>query len=1011
MSDSASHLAREAKGLHQGLKELLKTHNPWDKEVEFYRKNLRRQYLRLLLVEPYAKESKDAETHLWMQASYQFISHYKQSLATLDRTLQSAPRHQPRQGGHGSVEYRKLMQRFRQFLAEEEKFWTQLIVRYQRSFALHEAHTILVALNISTPSDDVNIPNLPDSGDTNGVSNPNHGRNQFSFPPEDSTPTLDPTEHDSRLAILSKAIVCLGDIARYRELYNEGGGRPKAGHEDGMVPAKRGGRNRRGGIPTFDSIPRARNYDKAIQCYEQARLLVPCEGNPSHQLAILAFYQSDMFSSLLHYYRALCVRQPYDTASENVKKILNKALDQQTKKIKEGAQAPAPDSGELPPRLRVEYFKEKVVLLHALWRLGSDRVKMNPVVHAGDVANDFMGLVSDRILPIETVSKVVVLSEGALWKHHMIRDTSPPSDRRSGGLPDPAVTESHILMHVITIHRVLLEVGARELAVPPEDAAENDLAQRITAPFRRTLPALRIASKWLAANIKYVLHAAQSSNVAKLGSAGKGTRGKLIEEMPLFWVQFAQFYNALSRIFPSDRLPPITTPLDEDVDLRGFLPLRDRLVDGVLTGGSFGEGAERKQNGSLPQGREKVHPNEEQLMRIWDLLKDAKELADLETCPIGVEGNIFKFDDSTSRIPSAQINEPAPQAVDQILSYASGDRVLQHVLEQEEDAMTDNTYRTDNDDPVGDAFREALEDHGASEDDEDGEVILWNPRSVPLSYFSDSELPKLTQLFRALGSPPAAVSAALPVTPAMPSVMKANEPSSKAKVPSATTSSRAAPRSPAIVPGTTAQDLLNNVMGLPRNTTDVARSSRPQTTSAIQPQFPFGNSIWSTSLDQSSLPTFNSPPTGIQSNAITQTLPSPNLQHSWSPQYESTQVAQQLAMHPSSHFQSRRSFSAVGRSLSLAPGTPQHLPQAPYQTSFGPSGPSGHVFTPPSEHRQSHWQSSPAFVDPAIVSATASQPTSSPPYQAHPSRHTQQYVSPGQHHPSPSISRIWGING
>ncbi|KAH7929299.1 hypothetical protein BV22DRAFT_1057367, partial [Leucogyrophana mollusca] len=29
--------------------------------------SLRRQHLRLLLVEPYAKESKDIETHLWMQ--------------------------------------------------------------------------------------------------------------------------------------------------------------------------------------------------------------------------------------------------------------------------------------------------------------------------------------------------------------------------------------------------------------------------------------------------------------------------------------------------------------------------------------------------------------------------------------------------------------------------------------------------------------------------------------------------------------------------------------------------------------------------------------------------------------------------------------------------------------------------------------------------------------------------------------------------------------------------------
>ena len=308
-----------------------------------------------------------------MQTSYQFISHYKQSLATLERTLQSAPRQQPRQSGHGPVEYRKLMQRFRQFLSDEEKFWTQFVLRYQRSLALHQARPSLVALNILTPSDDAHLASLPDSGDRNGVSHQNHGRNHFSFPPEESTPPPDPAEHDSRLAILSKAIVCLGDIARYRELYNEAGGRPKAGHEDGATPAKRGGRGRRGGIPGFDAIPRARNYDKAIQCYEQARLLVPYEGNSSHQLAILAFYQGDLFSSLFHHYRALCVRQPYDTASENVKIILKKALDQQTKKTREVPQTTIQESGDVPPRLRVEYLKENVVLLHALWRLGSDK--------------------------------------------------------------------------------------------------------------------------------------------------------------------------------------------------------------------------------------------------------------------------------------------------------------------------------------------------------------------------------------------------------------------------------------------------------------------------------------------------------------------------------------------------------------------------------------------------------------------------------------------------------------
>lgn len=46
--------------------------------------------------------------------------------------------------------------------------------------------------------------------------------------------------------------------------------------------------------------------------------------------------------------------------------------------------------------------------------------------------------------------------------------------------------------------------------------------------------------------------------------------------------------------------------------------------------------------------------------------------------------------------------------------------------ELDDDAMTD-TGRTD-DDPVSDAFRIALDDHGSVDEEDDGEVILYNPR-------------------------------------------------------------------------------------------------------------------------------------------------------------------------------------------------------------------------------------------------------------------------------------------
>lgn len=313
-----------------------------------------------------------------MQTSYAFIAIYKQRIAVLDQTLRSAPRlqqQQSRQEGHGPVEYRKLMQRFRQFLAEEEKFWTQLVVRFRRSFLLNEVQQALVALGI-LPTTDSTTGNVTSEAQE-GVQHPRDGgaadgRNHFQFPPEDDTVSVTPGTHaerDGQLTIVSKALVCIGDIARYRELYNESGGRPRAGQEDNVV-LRRSGRNRR------DAVPRARNYEKAQLCYEQARLLVPHEGNPWHQLAILSTYKKDAFESLVHYYRALCVRQPYDTAGENLGTMLTKALEQWKARIKREKDSGG-ISAPVAPRLRYEVFKEKVIVLHALWRLGAD--KFGPV--------------------------------------------------------------------------------------------------------------------------------------------------------------------------------------------------------------------------------------------------------------------------------------------------------------------------------------------------------------------------------------------------------------------------------------------------------------------------------------------------------------------------------------------------------------------------------------------------------------------------------------------------------
>lgn len=294
-----------------------------------------------------------------MQTSYALISAVKQRIAALDSTAAANPR-QP-QNGQGQirpnnehvVERRKLLQRFRQFLGDEERFWSQLLIRMQRLYALTEAQTALVDLGILTTTND---------GQAIETATPD-GRTQNQFPIPDTQPSEPPQSVDdsnNRLAILSKALICLGDIARYREQYREV--RIKSGSDD--THGKRG-KNRK----PISEPPQVKNYARAKACYEQARLVCPHQGNPFHQLAILSAYEKDPFASMIYYYRALCVAEPYETASENLDTVLMRTYDQWKRKG-HGRITLDPSAA---PNVRIRAMTDKLVVLHALWRFSLQR--------------------------------------------------------------------------------------------------------------------------------------------------------------------------------------------------------------------------------------------------------------------------------------------------------------------------------------------------------------------------------------------------------------------------------------------------------------------------------------------------------------------------------------------------------------------------------------------------------------------------------------------------------------
>ena len=321
--------------------------------------------------------------------------------------------------------------------------------------------------------------------------------------------------------------------------------------------------------------------------------------------------------------------------------------------------------------------------------------------HDENVVKEFSELVSDRALSIDTITKVVIAAQGALWKHRKASTSANVS------------MESRIASHVLALHRALLQSGIAEL----DEAAkivEEDLAMRITATFRRTLPALRIASKWLRANLEYVVGGTR-------WNTKEPVRSVVISDISGFWEAYASFATRIVLVFPPTSVPMLKGPLEEDVDSRGYLPLGGNLEKDTSSVGSEGEDS---------RTTEQVHPNEEQLMRIWDIGHDARLIAEISETPMGTFRAQFSLIDSVRDSESA--NQDVTMAEGKGVAPTAEPRLATDDRQSdEEDARTETT------DPIGDVFREVL---GASSSDDEQDEIVWNPRYVSRAFMALSLL-------------------------------------------------------------------------------------------------------------------------------------------------------------------------------------------------------------------------------------------------------------------------------
>lgn len=750
-----SALLKEAKATKGRLRALRQESNAQrNPHLELTRKQLRNVYLKLLFNFPFSSRTGGVEVDLWTETCHPGVHTYRSILTQLEKQIKDVQAKKTqhstnRQNSSNEAVYRQeaqLNQRhirvagnFRSYLAAEETFWKELLGRVVKVFGVTEAKPHVEAIGVVC--DGHNLASEAESSTGLGrITGANSEGGEL------EVQGRLPANRIILIAIIHKSLLCSGDLARYQELYKE-----EKVDETMIVQtrnAQRGGRRGgRGGSqlarPTFSSDKKAvRDYSKAAQCYEQARALLPSNGQPSNQIAVLAYYVGHSFAAVYHYYRSLCVTVPFDRAKQNLEAMLKRSVEEWTSHGKPQAIMKPWEDAEK----RRSALLNDLVVLHGHFFLTSQ----------GPIPTEFVqnnhhilsNLMIERILSADTIVQIVTTAIASLWTRRLWRGTSA---KEQGTLATNNVnTELEIMLHLIGVMTVMVQVGFSETREamesakrhpPSEPSGSSDqsstMVKNITAAFRRMLPALRIASKWLKSHVEYVERSRSHQRKSELSDQessqaeeiSKQQKEKLSEAVDELWLHYVNFVNTIRFAFPFDRLPKFGTigqsgmtnlSFEEDRDMRGFVPMKKAmLIDAKIDATTLEAAGVENQ----------LHPNEEHLVRIADILIDAKVIAESDSSPIAFDDdqNNFYFvsarqksQTDSSLAKSSVVNVPE---IDQSLSR-SLDGNWENGSESTEDAV-DLAMR------AVDERRRALGNGNAlageeqeDEDEDDGEIIL-----------------------------------------------------------------------------------------------------------------------------------------------------------------------------------------------------------------------------------------------------------------------------------------------
>ncbi|KAJ7513837.1 hypothetical protein O6H91_23G016400 [Diphasiastrum complanatum] len=251
----------QALELENQLRVLIQSKGPFDTNVRTLQSNIRESYEAIILEDHEFSELHDVEQALW-RLHYKRIEEFR---ARIRKTIMAGAATSPAppvpsagsRVAQRKEPLRKLHAFFKSFLSEATGFYHDLIMKIRGKYGISQEYA--------------------------------------SFQGELHWPLDEKGSAELKRCQLSchRCLIFLGDLARYKELHSEGGGR-------------------------------SHDWSVATGYYLKAASLWPSSGNPHNQLAVLATYVGDELLAVHQYFRSLAVESPFLTARENLVVLFEK---------------------------------------------------------------------------------------------------------------------------------------------------------------------------------------------------------------------------------------------------------------------------------------------------------------------------------------------------------------------------------------------------------------------------------------------------------------------------------------------------------------------------------------------------------------------------------------------------------------------------------------------------------------------------------------------------------------